>query len=718
MSSRMDGRDVPKGSAMAGRSLEGRPYLAAIDGLRAVAVVAVMLFHLNNAALPGGFVGVDVFFVISGYVVTGSMLSGSQLSYGRFIAAFYARRFRRIVPALVVCLGITFLASEAVIPDGWLSRAIPDTGKSAFFGFSNYTLIRSNDGYFATGTAFNPFTHTWSLAVEEQFYLFFPLILFFSLQTDRPRIATATRLILYALGLSSLAYCAWASSQVPSEAYYLLPSRFWELGAGAAACLIGQKRREAIIGAIGMRFVLITGAAFITLAAILADKNAFPFPWAIPAVVGSTLLILAASVGGRFTILTLLSARPMIAIGLRSYSLYLWHWPVYTLLRWTTGLETPAEYAFSVAATAMLAELSYQFIERPTQQIALIRAWPNVVTVAAGLILMLGGRTAASVVTANPHWFSYTTVEANRNDWYPAPLSTERSVYGVCDSLRADSGLNTGYFRPINCTGRPALHGRTLFVVGDSHAGAYDRMFDTTVRQTGITVVRVVKAGCPWFDFRRINPTFDADCPAFKAKTLDAVIAESKPGDIVFVTSLRIPRLTGQTGFGSQEDENIRAFATAAAMANLPGEREARTVAEKLKAKGLKLLIDLPKPVFAAPPFRCSDVFNRMNPVCAPGLSVSRSVLERLRQPVVSRLEILAKEEPDIVLWDPFPLLCSLGPKCNAMRNGRPLFFDGDHLSGYGNEVLVASFVDRLTTMIASEGHVRVRALSDQSGLP
>lgn len=653
--------------------------------------------------MPGGFIGVDVFFVISGYVVTSSILNGSRLSFGLFIAAFYARRFRRIVPALVVCLGITFLASTAVIPDGWLSRAVPDTGKSAFLGFSNDTLISSNDGYFATGTAFNPFTHTWSLAVEEQFYLIFPLVLYFSLQTVRPRIATAMLLGLIALGVASLSYCVWASSQSPSEAYYLLPSRFWELGAGAAACLIGQTRREAIIGAIGMNVALLTGVTLITLAAILADEHAFPFPWAIPAVVGSTLLILAASVGGRYTILNLLSAPPMIAIGLRSFSLYLWHWPVYTLLRWTTGLETPADYVLAIAMTALLAELSYQFIEKPTHQNALLRTWPNVVTVAAGLMLVLGGRAAASIVTANPDWFSHTTVEANRKDWYPVPLLTERSVDVACDSVRADKGLNTGYFRPVNCTGQPALQGRTLFVVGDSHAGAYDRMLDTTVRQTGITVVRVVKAGCPWFDFRRVNPTFDADCPAFKAKVLDAVIAESKPGDIVFVTSLRIPRLTNQTGFGPREDESIRAFAVAATKSDLPGEREARVVAEKLKAKGLKLLIDLPKPVFAAPPFRCSDVFNRENPVCAPGLSVSRSTLERLRQPVVSRLEKLAEKEPDIVLWDPFPLLCSSGPQCNAMRNGRPLFFDGDHLSGYGNEVLLASFVDRLKTILASE---------------
>ena len=189
------------------RHVEGRPYIPGIDGLRALAVVSVMIYHLVPGALPGGFVGVDVFFVISGYVVTGSMMRDAKLPFLEFIAAFYARRFRRIVPALVVCLCVTVLFSVALIPDAWLSNALRDTGLSAFFGLSNFTLVTGDDGYFATRSEFNPFTHTWSLAVEEQFYLLFPLVLYFGIHRSVKSGAGAGHTLVLVLCIGSLIWC-------------------------------------------------------------------------------------------------------------------------------------------------------------------------------------------------------------------------------------------------------------------------------------------------------------------------------------------------------------------------------------------------------------------------------------------------------------------------------------------------------------------------------
>lgn len=679
-------------------SQNGGPHLAAIDGMRAVAVLAVMLFHLSSDALPGGFVGVDIFFVISGYVVSGSIIRDRELPWSRFVSAFYARRFRRIVPALVLCLVVTFVAQTAFIPDAWLSRAIANTGKSAFLGFTNYSLIWNSDGYFAPATSFNPFTHMWSLAVEEQYYLFFPFIAYFSQKKDHTITVLLSRIILTLLVLLSILYCTWNSFFAPSQAYYLLPSRFWELGVGAAVYLIGPRRRQIVVDALGSRVVIASGLSCIALAMIFAGERQFPFPWAFPPVIGSVLLIFAISCGSQSIIVNALSCRPMVLVGLRSYSLYLWHWPVYTILRWTMGLARPLDLLIAVLFTISLAEMSYRFVERPALSSAAVRRWPDLFTIAAGLALLISGRAFASFVTAKSDWFSFTTVAANRIDWYPAPSKGTRSGAEICDTLQSDEGLNTAYFRPSKCAGHPALFGRKLFVVGDSHASAYDRMLEIAARQTGLTVVRFVKGGCPWFDFRRIEPVFEPDCPAFKAKVLEAISVESKPGDVVFVTSLRIPRLIGQTGFGSHEEEALQAYSRAATVKELPGEHELRDVADRLKAKGLRLLVDLPKPVLAAPPFRCSDPFNRMNPICEHGLTVDRLYLEHLRQPVVARLLKFAELKSEIAVWDPFPVLCPSGPKCSAFRNGRPIFFDGDHLSGYGNEVLANSFINELKT--------------------
>lgn len=153
-----------------------RGYVPHIDGLRAIAVLAVILFHLDPAWLPGGFTGVDVFFVISGFVVSASVHRLPPLSLGQSMLRFYARRIRRIAPALLACLLLTAVASVLFIPESWLSEASDKTGLMAFFGFSNWVLAAIGNDYFAPKAEFNPYTHTWSLGVEEQFYLLFPLL--------------------------------------------------------------------------------------------------------------------------------------------------------------------------------------------------------------------------------------------------------------------------------------------------------------------------------------------------------------------------------------------------------------------------------------------------------------------------------------------------------------------------------------------------------------
>jgi peptidoglycan/LPS O-acetylase OafA/YrhL len=214
------------------------PLIYPVDGLRAIAIIAVFIFHLQSSWLPGGLAGVDIFFVISGFVVTRSMMSRSHAGFAAMMTDFYARRFQRIMPPLVVMLLATSLAYCLFVPDAWLSGTIKITGRAAFLGLSNIVLGNNSDTYFSPGTALNPFTHTWSLGVEEQFYLLFPFLFAgwrWTVTAAPPR-HTGTWAI-FAIAVFSLLACTALAFHDKLLAFYSIASRFWELGTGMLLCL-------------------------------------------------------------------------------------------------------------------------------------------------------------------------------------------------------------------------------------------------------------------------------------------------------------------------------------------------------------------------------------------------------------------------------------------------------------------------------------------------
>src|SRR5690349_14895377 len=190
--------------------LNRRSYFAGIDGLRAIAVLAVLLYHFDHRLLPGGFTGVDIFFVISGYVISKSLAETAGAGVKDFLLGFYKRRILRIAPALVAVLTVTSLASVLFIPNDWLSGPNKRTAITAFFGISNIYLVTSADGYFSTRIPFNPFAHTWSLAVEEQFYVFYPLIFYgwLRLRACGARLGLLASLALACIAIASLSFAA------------------------------------------------------------------------------------------------------------------------------------------------------------------------------------------------------------------------------------------------------------------------------------------------------------------------------------------------------------------------------------------------------------------------------------------------------------------------------------------------------------------------------
>ncbi|MGN6478648.1 acyltransferase family protein [Luteibacter sp.] len=337
------------------QAYNGLAYRPGIDGMRAIAVLGVVLYHAGFGP-PGGFVGVDVFFVISGFLIT-TLLEAELASSGRVdLAAFYARRVRRLMPALGVVLVVTSVACLLFLsPYGELSAALRSASAALLFGANIFFQYTTGD-YFGPNVDHLPFLHLWSLGVEEQYYLLWPIAL-----TLAQRIPLGTRKIAFALCiLGSLAFAEWAIYQGSQAAFYAMPSRWWELSLGALIAWSPQPaprtaRWEATVG-LGL-----------IVAAMAAPTVHFPGLGALPATVGAALLLHGSSAdGGPWR---LLASSPLLVIGQVSYPLYLWHWPLLALAAVLIPGEIPAATRAALALAAfLLAAGTWRWVEQPVRR--------------------------------------------------------------------------------------------------------------------------------------------------------------------------------------------------------------------------------------------------------------------------------------------------------------------------------------------------------------
>jgi len=367
-------------------------YRPDVDGLRAVAVLPVVAFHAFPTAVTGGFVGVDIFFVISGYLITGILLR--SLHEDTFsIRGFYARRVRRIFPALIVVLVASFVLGWQLL-EPW---ALKQLGKHivAGAGFVSNLALWNEVGYFDASADRKPLLHLWSLGVEEQFYIVWPVLLWF-LWRNRIPIAWS----LAAISIASFVASLILTKEAPSAAFYSPMSRAWELGAGSLlACLHRQARTETIRTRFAQAWL--TAAPVLGLALIAATiftltrADSFPGWWAAAPVAGACLVILGDP--DSFVNRRVLASRPMVWIGLISYPLYLWHWVLLSFARIDAGGEPSPELRLGlVLLSVVLAALTYYAVERPIR-FGGVQRW-KISGLAAALfgLAVLGGVTFQS----------------------------------------------------------------------------------------------------------------------------------------------------------------------------------------------------------------------------------------------------------------------------------------------------------------------------------
>ncbi|MET0748740.1 MAG: acyltransferase family protein [Rhizobium sp.] len=333
-------------------------YRGDIDGLRAVAVLSVILYHFQAGIFRGGFVGVDVFFVISGYLIT-SIISREMLAGQFSFIKFYERRVRRIFPALAFMLVATAIAAFVILYPSELidySKSVVST-----LTFTSNFYFYSFRGYFLSDVETKPLLHTWSLAVEEQYYIFFPLALL-ALYRYCPRYVTAAVAVMAIL---SFGLALWLMQTQQPAAFYFSPPRFWEMLAGSLLALskipvFSNRLLREGAGAAGLFLILAAGLLY-------KPTTAFPGMHALAPVLGATLVIYAGS-GPATLVSRLLSLRPLVFVGLLSYSLYLWHWPIaafYHLLV-ERPLE-PKDMLIVAPVTAILSYISWRFVEQPAR---------------------------------------------------------------------------------------------------------------------------------------------------------------------------------------------------------------------------------------------------------------------------------------------------------------------------------------------------------------
>jgi peptidoglycan/LPS O-acetylase OafA/YrhL len=481
-----------------------RAYRPDIDGLRAIAVLAVLLFHCGVPGFPGGFVGVDVFFVISGFLITGQLagdIEAGQMSIGRF----YDRRIRRIAPALFVTLIVTTVASAALLLPSYLLAASWAL-VSAATSVANIYLWRVAGDYFAPMSTFQPLLHTWSLAVEEQFYLFVPVLMMICARPLRRRwVLLFAPLCLGSFALSVAITGPWVAAN-----FYLLPSRAWEFGIGA---LVATTPLPAITRRWAAEAVAAAALALLLLPVFLFD-DATPFPGlnALWPCLGAALLI---HVGrdARPGVTALLGTRPFVAVGLISYSLYLVHWPIVSLMRYRAVAPLDGgQIAGVLVASVVLATLMWRYVEQPFRRPAAALTRRRVFAGGLGAIAvacLLGFvGIAGQGFPARFPGFAEQEVVADHELWKSGTCFLPGDVEELAWSAR-------------DCT-RIATGPRKVMLWGDSYAAHYVPGIIANADALHATVLQYTASGCPPALSLHARPR----CEKFNAHALAIIRAE------------------------------------------------------------------------------------------------------------------------------------------------------------------------------------------------
>jgi peptidoglycan/LPS O-acetylase OafA/YrhL len=576
-------------SAVTSRSELGLGFRSDIEGLRGIAVLLVLLYHAGLTGLSGGYVGVDVFFVLSGYLITRGLVAELQRDGQVQLVTFYARRFRRLLPASTLVLVATVLGART-LASPMVAESVALDGLWSAGWLANQRFIAVGLDYLATDQVESPLLHFWSLAVEEQFYVLWPLLLLLVARTA----GTSRRALTIAVGSVTVGSFGWAviaTAANPTVAYLSLPTRAWEMAAGGLLALTTFRPSAKVRTLLAFGGLTVIGWSAISFEA----STAFPGPMAALPVLATVAVILAGSTGPS-PARRLLDRTLLQRAGRLSYSLYLWHWPLLVLGEHAAGRGlTALERTGMLALSWLLAEVTFRLVENPIRHVRALTIRPRR-SVGLGLSLAAGSlavsliaavhaptlvatgtgdrdlqaamarldvpggapsaRAAADVqsselpedgrggtrtdsVVALDRELAAILAKATTTTEVPAALDPRLEDAGKVIARIYDDGCVTHERESPACVYGDPDGDRTLVLFGDSHAAHYFPPIDALAEQHGWRLVVLAKGGCPSYDIVRVSPNTGRPikgCPVWRANGIER-IADEQPDLIVLANA-------------------------------------------------------------------------------------------------------------------------------------------------------------------------------------
>tara|TARA_B100000242_G_C43041606_1_gene485979 strand:+ start:214 stop:2277 length:2064 start_codon:yes stop_codon:yes gene_type:complete len=658
-------------------------YRTELDGLRAFAVLMVIINHFNKDILPSGYLGVDIFFVISGYVITSSLSKRQSHNFSNFILSFYERRIKRLLPALVffVLIFSILICFFNIAPTLSLR-----TGITSLFGFSNLYLLKQSTDYFGQSTQLNVFTHTWSLGVEEQFYFLFPFLIWF---TGYGRHSSGSRKNLF-LTLSFLISCSFIlyiflNQTNQSAAYFLMPTRFWEMGLGCLLFLgLGKKgfilKNLTKIPSL-ILFLLISSAMFLPETANVS---------ATTLVVIFTLSLICSLEEDTF-LFNLLTFNKVVYIGRISYSLYLWHWGILAISRWTIGVQSWS-IPIQIALIYFLSVFSYEFIEKPLR----MKEWSlkSLTTILKGIFTVLISIFTLIILDKSLHKRLFLGKNSSES------LNSQKKRDFQC-SFRAAQKLNTEEIFE-KCFFKNPTHKMSLFFLGDSHTYRFREGAKYIAQNTSSNMFIFSAAGTafPSVKYIRVDTKRQLLLSHELFKSLEEkVTSNAKEGDIIFIT-MRMP-YHFIDGIYENSADRFRYFDKNGKLIYRDSKKQyfeewsakIQQLSSNLILKNVKVVIMGPSPEFPyAVNQQCKEqniqwfnVLSKKN--CSYSLASLSGKSGKYFQ-LISDLRNITDKYHNLFFFNPLNALCP-DSICNFSHNGEALYDDDDHISKFASQKIL-----------------------------
>ena len=655
-------------------------YRPEIDGLRAFAILSVIANHFDGDFLPGGFLGVDIFFVISGYVITSSLSKRSEVNIRDFLLSFYERRIKRLVPALVFFVVLTSIAACAFIPNP--SDALK-TGLSSLFGASNLYLYKQSTDYFSQSTALNPFLHTWSLGIEEQFYLIFPFLIWHcGFYSESKKRVFYGFFFLLALTILSFSLFLHAALLDQIEAYFFLPYRFWEISIGVLGFLYQYLHPKEFKSS-----KLLSTASILALSAVVATSN-IPIYVSVPIAVFCSLLIIL-SINSGSVLYSLLTAKPFLHIGLISYSLYLWHWSVISISQWTVGIHW-FTIPFQMLIIYSLAIFSYKYIERPLRGRQWFLSRSKNIVLGISVLSTISLLPLLLLLDNNKPIFAGSRPEKNKS-LHKRPLefasSSSKLIAKKCHSSdRSNDALQKSTKVTPKFLYDCMLLTDSRFLVafsGDSHSLSFFPVADFLHSQRLSSILVHSRDGCPFPPPRDIlrNGCYEVQS-SFIEQALD--YSESRNLIPVIVSNSYLNTYFGYQGSRRKNFQSNSDGSRKSVDKNLTLYSEGLTkLANRLLLARGHLIVVAPLPMH---PLFVDDLcrLEWYRPYLPQGChKTDKQEQLRTRAHILRQLKRTASQSTNLHIYDPFEKLCP-ETSCYVEDNLNPLFADSNHLSTYG----------------------------------